>query len=294
VDQVRRLCPAKVNLYLKVLGRRADGYHDLVTVMQPLSLADVLTVTRAGAGIALACDQQNLPAGPGNLVWRAALAFQEAAGMELAVHLDLLKRTPVAAGLGGGSSDAAGTLLALNRLYGSPLDDAALHALAGGLGADVPFFLQTGSQLARGIGTDVAPFPVPVFWYLLLNPGYRVSTRTVYQGLDLAAVPTRTPPLPPDAACLPPRAWVSNDLETVTLRLFPRLKDWLSLLDASGAAAWGMSGSGSTLFGIFPDDRATLDAARQVRRDFDGWMAVARGLAAGEPETAWEEQLWII
>jgi len=139
VHQFRRLCPAKVNLYLKVLSRRADGYHELVTVMQPLSLADVLIFTPGGE-LTLACTPPGVPLGPENLVWRAAERFSAAAAQDLKVHISLEKKIPLAAGLGGGSSDAAGALLALNELYGQPLDEDSLYRLAAGLGADVPFF----------------------------------------------------------------------------------------------------------------------------------------------------------
>ena len=129
---VRWLCPAKVNLRLQVLGRRADGYHELITVMQPISLADELTLTVGSGGISLACDSPELPQGEENLIWRAATKFLAATGLELGMHLTMTKRIPVAAGLGGGSSDAAGTLLALNAATGLPLDDAELLRLLGG------------------------------------------------------------------------------------------------------------------------------------------------------------------
>ncbi|MCX5891772.1 MAG: 4-(cytidine 5'-diphospho)-2-C-methyl-D-erythritol kinase, partial [Deltaproteobacteria bacterium] len=179
------LCPAKVNLYLRVLGRRADGYHDLVTVMQPLSLADELTVTPGGEAIRFTCDHPDLQ-GPENLVYRAALGFQEAAGVKVAAHFELRKRIPVAAGLGGGSSDAAGALKALNHLYGSPLAEAQLQVLAAGLGADVPFFLGKGPAVGRGTGTELTPMALPPYNYLLLNPGVPLSTRWVYENLDLS------------------------------------------------------------------------------------------------------------
>jgi 4-diphosphocytidyl-2-C-methyl-D-erythritol kinase len=294
VDQVTRLCPAKVNLYLKVMGRRNDGYHNLVTVMQPLSVADRLTVTRGQAGITVTCNLETLPTGQGNLVWRAAQVFGEELDARIAVRLDLIKRIPVAAGLGGGSSDAAGALLALNRLWDNPLDATALHRLAARLGADVPFFLTLGPQVGRDIGTDLTPVELPSFWYVLLNPGFRVSTRTVYQGLDLAALKGRTPILADDFGRVPPREWVGNDLETVTLALFPQLQDLLEAIAAAGSEAWGMSGSGPTLFGIFPSAETAMEAARGLRREYGGWLAVARGVGAGEPEAAWKEAVWII
>jgi len=212
----------------------------------------------------------------------------------LAVRLDLVKRIPVAAGLGGGSSDAAGALLALNHLWGDPLDATTLHRLGARLGADVPFFLTPGPQLGRDIGTELAAVELPAFWYVLLNPGFRVSTRTVYQGLDLGALKDRTPILPDDFNRLPPRDWVGNDLETVTLVLFPQLQDFLDAITAGGAEAWGMSGSGPTLFGIFPSAETAREAARVLRQGCGGWLAVARGVGAGEPEAAWKEAVWII
>ena len=181
-------CPAKVNLYLRVVGRRPDGYHEVVTVMQPLTLADTLTVTLAGAGISLRCDRPDLPQGEENLVWRAARQFQEETGLTSGVRLRLSKRIPVAAGLGGGSSDAAGTLLALNELAGKPLPPGDLHRLASRLGADVPFFLAREPAVGRGTGTQLSPVTLLPYWYLLVNPGVPLSTRWVYENLDLAGL----------------------------------------------------------------------------------------------------------
>jgi 4-diphosphocytidyl-2-C-methyl-D-erythritol kinase len=183
------LCPAKVNLYLRVVGRRPDGYHELVTVMQPLTLADVLTVILAGQDISLECDHPELPPGEENLVWRAARQFQAETGQKPGVRLTLRKRIPVAAGLGGGSSDAAGTLWALNELAGKPLEPARLHRLAGRLGADVPFFLRRAPAVGRGTGTQLSAVTLLPYWYLLLNPGVPLSTRWVYENLDLAGLP---------------------------------------------------------------------------------------------------------
>jgi 4-diphosphocytidyl-2-C-methyl-D-erythritol kinase len=289
----RWLCPAKVNLRLKVLGRRADGYHELVTVMQPLSLADELRITPGSEGITLTCDSQELPLGAENLVWRAAESFLTASGLGLVIHLALTKRIPVAAGLGGGSSDAAGTLLALNAMTGCPLDDAKLHRLASRLGADVPFFLHPEPQIGRGIGADLHPVDLPPYWYVLLKPGLSVSTKWVYENLDLSSlnkVNRQRKSLDIDR----PGDWVANDLETVTLRHYPELNDYLLALAGLGALAQGMSGSGPTLFGLFPDRDTSLKAARCLRQSFRGWLAVARGLTGKESPGTWEKQVWII
>jgi 4-diphosphocytidyl-2-C-methyl-D-erythritol kinase len=286
------LCPAKVNLYLRVAGRRPNGYHEVVTVMQPLSLADVLTVDLAGEGIQLTCDRPELLQGEENLVWRAARRFQEETGQPGGVRLHLSKRIPVAAGLGGGSSDAAGTLLALNALTGRPLAESRLHQLAGRLGADVPFFLRREPAVGRGIGTALSPVTLPPYWYLLVNPGVPLSTRWVYEQLDLAGLPG--PPAMETWDPEHPEAWVRNDLKTVALKRFPELAGILASLKISGAWTQGMSGSGPTLFGLFHDREAAYAAGLRLRRTFTGWLAVARGLRGPEPETAWENHAWTI
>ena len=281
MPQVRRLCPAKVNLYLKVLSRRQDGYHDLVTVMQPLTLADELRLT-PGPGLTLECEHPEVPSGPENLVWRAAERFGAATGQVPRVHIHLQKNIPVAAGLGGGSSDAAGTLMALNELAGKPLALPALHELAAGLGADVPFFLQPGPAVGRGIGTVLSPLDLPPYWYVLLNPGLPVSTAWVYQNLDVQALAAAGAPEPETWNGDHPESWVANDLESVTFDRYPELRGWLARLSQAGARAQGMSGSGPTLFGLFHDREAAEAAAAQLRQHFSGWLAVARGLTWAE------------
>jgi 4-diphosphocytidyl-2-C-methyl-D-erythritol kinase len=285
-------CPAKVNLYLRVVGRRPDGYHELVTVMQPLTLADALTVTLAGEGISLWCDRPELPQGEENLVWRAARQFQEETGLTMGVRLRLSKRIPVAAGLGGGSSDAAGALLALNELAGKPLSQDRLHRLASRLGADVPFFLGRGPAVGRGTGTQLSAVTLLPYWYLLVNPGVPLSTRWVYENLDLAGLagPPATEAWDPEH----PEAWVRNDLGTVAVKRFPELAGLLAGLGDAGAWCQGISGSGPTLFGLFPTREAAQQAGRQLRRTFRGWLAVARGLVGPESETTWEHHVWMI
>jgi len=287
VPEVWRLCPAKINLYLKVLGRRPDGYHDLVTVMQPLTLADELRVT-PGEGLTLECRHPEVPSGPDNLVWRAAQKFGAAVGQEPRVHLHLVKKIPVAAGLGGGSSDAAGTLLSLNQLAGNPLNLPTLHELAAELGADVPFFLRPGPAVGRGIGASLSPLDLPPYWYVLLNPGLAVSTSWVYGNLNLAALTLAGTPVPESWDPGRPEDWVANDLESVTLSRYPELRDLLAGLAQAGAKARGMSGSGPTLFGIFPDAGAARAAAGQMRQTFSGWVEVARGLTLADGEKGWE------
>jgi len=289
VPEVRRLCPAKVNLYLKVLGRRPDGYHELVTVMQPLALADELVIA-PGSGLSVACGHPQVPAGPHNLVWRAAHQFGLATGQEPQVHIRLVKHIPVAAGLGGGSSDAAGTLLALNARAGQPLAPPTLRNLAAELGADVPFFLGRGPAVGRGIGTELSPLDLPPYWYVLLNPGLPLSTAWVYGNLDLNALAWSGALLLATWDGERPGAWVANDLETVTLSHYPELRRLLAALAQAGALAQGMSGSGPTLFGLFWEAAAAQAAATHVRQYFSGWLAVTRGLTQADGEAGWENQ----
>lgn len=293
MKSIRRLCPAKVNLYLRVLRRRPDGYHDLVTVMQPLALADELIVTPLAApGLTLECDHPELPQGEDNLVWRAAVSFARETNWQPAVHLVLRKRIPVAAGLGGGSSDAAAVLLALNSLTGAPLAHAALHRLAGRLGADVPFFLERRPAVGRGIGTELTSIDLPPYWYVLLNPNLPVATAWVYRQLDLSSLSPAAEGQPDSWEPQHPERWVRNDLESVTLKHFPELAEWLQALGELGAEARGMSGSGPTLFGLFPTFEEGKRAARELRRVFPGWLGVTRGLTAAESDTDWENQTW--
>lgn len=260
--------------------------------MQPLSLADELTVSRDGAGIRFACDHPGLPGGEENLVWRAARRFEQETGQPLGVQITLRKRIPVAAGLGGGSSDAAGALLALNALAEAPLGAERLHHLARGLGADVPFFLYRRPAVARGIGTELTPISLPPYCYLLLNPGVALSTRWVYENLDLANLPAA----PASEAWDPkhPEDWVRNDLGPVALKRLPELGGLLDTLKEAGARAQGVSGSGPTVFGLFSTPEAAQNAGRALRPSFQGWMAVARGLTGQEPQTTWENHTWMI
>ncbi|MCL4500694.1 MAG: 4-(cytidine 5'-diphospho)-2-C-methyl-D-erythritol kinase [Deltaproteobacteria bacterium] len=287
---IKVLCPAKVNLFLRVLGRRADGYHNLVTVMQPLSLADELTVTPGGDGIRLTCDHPDLPLGPENLVYRAALGFQEAAGVKVAAHLDLRKRIPVAAGLGGGSSDAAGALKALNQLYGFPLDGTQLQDLACGLGADVPFFLEQGPAVGRGTGTELSPLALPPYHYVLVNPGVPLSTRWVYENLDLDRINKEAALVAWDPEH--PERWVKNDLGEVAIRRLPQLGELLERVRQAGALIQSVSGSGPTIFGLFTTWEQALEAAMTLRRSFQGWLAVTQGLTGRETDNTWESRVW--
>jgi 4-diphosphocytidyl-2-C-methyl-D-erythritol kinase len=179
--------PGKVNLILNILGRRADGFHELETIMQPVDFCDELAFTRGGHGVHLSCSNSTLPVDARNLVHRAATSFLEMARVKEGVKIRLEKKIPLAAGLGGGSGNAATTLLALNELFDRPLSDAQLNEAAAGLGSDVNFFLQSKPALATGRGEKVQsldPFAALAgHAFLLIHPGFGISTPWAYQNL---------------------------------------------------------------------------------------------------------------
>ena len=267
--------PAKINLFLRVTGRRADGYHTLQTRMQKVGLFDLLEVQRGGEGIRLHCVGADLPENADNLVHRAASLFLETVAQRRGrtlggVKISLTKNIPIAAGLGGGSSDAAAALKALNSLFETGLTAGELAAMGLELGADVPFFLaDTPAALAVGIGEILTPVaPLSGCFVLLVNPGFSVSTRWVYQTFALtkeekttifknfreSADPAGQPCLSVTVEGLP--AALENDLETVTITRYPEIGRIKEELLAHGAVAALMSGSGPTVFALFSDQQA--------------------------------------
>ena len=267
--------PAKINLFLRVTGRRADGYHTLQTRMQKVGLFDLLEVQRGGEGVRLHCVGADLPENAENLVHRAASLFLETVAQRRGrtlggVKISLTKNIPIAAGLGGGSSDAAAALKALNSLFETGLTAGELAAMGLELGADVPFFLaDTPAALAVGIGEILTPVaPLSGCFVLLVNPGFSVSTRWVYQTFALtkeekttifknfreSADPAGQPCLSATVEGLP--AALENDLETVTITRYPEIGRIKEELLAHGAVAALMSGSGPTVFALFSDQQA--------------------------------------
>ena len=269
---------AKVNLALEVLGKRADGYHEIATVLQAVDLFDRIVVETADT-LSLHTDDPDLPTDEGNLVMRAARLLQKAAGIETGARIRLQKRIPVAAGLGGGSSDAAATLWGLGRLWKLRWPTARLQELAVELGMDVPFFLGTGRAVARGRGEQLAPLPGGGGYALVLvNPRVPLSTREVY-----GRVPTgwRAEPVGTDRVIEALRtrnvsrvaAALTNNLEGLVEPVLPVIGRMKAALLAAGALGAIMSGSGPTVFGM----ARSLDHARQIRRRVSraGWACWA-------------------
>ncbi|MBA3652033.1 MAG: 4-(cytidine 5'-diphospho)-2-C-methyl-D-erythritol kinase [Chthoniobacterales bacterium] len=261
--------PAKVNLRFQILRRREDGFHEIETLMAPLSLRDELVIkpNDAGDGIVFSCDDPSLPAGEDNLVLRAARSFFAEINAEPSVRIELRKKIPHGAGLGGGSSDAASTLLGLNEEHGRPLPPLRLTRLAAAIGSDVPFFLGGSAAICRGRGEKVEPVAaLPRFPLLLLKPEFGVPTPWAYQrwrdarelpGLDYFAQKVGELSL-------------QNDLERPVFEkhvFLARVKQWLRAQPEVVAAL--LSGSGSTTFALLREASGAEALARRARAELD-------------------------
>jgi 4-diphosphocytidyl-2-C-methyl-D-erythritol kinase len=275
---IREFAPAKINLCLHVTGQRPDGYHLLDSLVAFAGLGDRLTACPAArASLALQGPfGADLPAGPENLVLRAASAFGAAAEFTLEKHL------PPASGIGGGSADAAAALRALARLTGRPLPPG----LAASLGADVPVCLAAQPARMRGVGEVLDPVPLPEGWIVLANPRIEVPTPAVFRALsrkDNPPLPGRLPDWP-DLASL--AGWLAaqrNDLEPPALAIAPVIADVLAALQAqAGARIARMSGSGATCFALFDAEAPAQAAARAIREARPGWWVAAGSLLPGQ------------
>lgn len=265
---------AKINLTLRVLGARADDFHDVRTVLHTIDLSDRIVCTVRRGPLRLRCRTRGVPVDSTNLVWRAAEALWRASGRTAEprdLSLTLTKRIPARAGLGGGSSDAAATLTALSRLWRIDLPPAELAQVAAGLGSDVPFFLCGGAALGVGRGDEVYPLPdLPPWWALIAVPPFGVSTADAYgwrdgdadDGAGREAEPTLDPRVT--------RTWLGrlsarqNDLQAPVARRHPWIADTVARLQGAGALLAGMSGSGSAVYGLFASRAGALAARRRL------------------------------
>ena len=264
MDVLELSAPAKLNLRLLVGPLREDGYHPIASLMVALDgLDDTVRVARADERRVICAGID----GPANLAWRALDALAGEVGRPLApLRVTIEKRVPSQAGLGGGSSDAAATLIAADRLLGLDLGPDRLEAAAARVGSDVPFFIRGGCQWAQGRGERLSPAHAPGFAALLVMPGIGLPTPAVYAAFDRASAPSREPV----AASEPPggfaalAAWVRNDLWGPALALAPSLGASARALSAAGARATLLCGSGSCVAGLFPDRTAARAAAERI------------------------------
>ena len=269
---------AKINWSLRVLGKRPDGYHEIDTVFQTISLRDTISITPTAENrIVLSCDDRSLPSDERNLAWRAAAALQVRCAIQKGARIRLEKRIPVHAGLGGGSSDAAATLLGLAHLWNATISESELMELAGSLGADVPVFLYGGTARGTGTGTEIAPLDDAADKFLLvLKPNANISTSKAYEALNAAALTTsdaKTILSSSQRSSFPDSfssAALLNDFEAVVLQLEPEIERARVALMKAGASAALLAGSGAAVFGVFDKKDAQERAIQNIELE-TGW-----------------------
>ena len=265
--------PAKINLILRVLGRRSDGYHELETIMHTISLADQIHIKPSSEGIEVRSNSNNIPADQDNLAYRAAELFMEETGVKAGVKIFIEKNIPVGAGLAGGSTDAAAVLKALNHIFQSKLDDKELQSMAAAIGSDVAFCLQDGTAIARGRGELLTWLDDrgPMLNLVLVVPDFQVSTAEVYQayevGYDHQKIDIETfVDAWRNRDVLRIAQYIYNDLEKVSITKHNKIKQIKTDLKRMGAVNALMSGSGPAVFGIFVDQKTAKDAANAMRK----------------------------
>jgi len=266
----------KINLYLRITGKREDGYHTLETVFQSVSLCDqVSIIVHRNGGISLRCNRPYIPRDERNIAYKAALAFFDAAGIENSgLYINIKKVIPVGAGMAGGSTDAAAVLQLLNRAYNEPLSEVELLRLGLTLGADVPFCMQGGAALATGIGEELSPLPpVPDCHIVICKPSVSVSTKAAYQLVDEAGEGI-TAPLGDITAAMERRDLrriadsMANDFEAPIAAVHPEITQIRQALLQTGAIGAMMTGSGSAVFGLFGRMQPAAAAAAKLKKEY--------------------------
>ena len=274
---IELLSPAKVNLRLEVLKKRADGYHEIRTLVQRISLSDKLRISlKEDEGISVTTDSPRLPIGEENLAYRAASSLLEEAQTRAGIGLHIQKEIPISSGLGGGSSNAATILMGLNRILKLNFSKDQLMEIGTRIGADVPFFIFERTAIATGIGEKLQPAKIrPSIWLVLVNPSWEVSTRWAYEGLNFEltkrAIHITLPAFFRDIGHV--ASILHNDLETVTIAAYPEIDGIKRELVSHGAAGSLMAGSGPTVFGLFPHKKGAQGAYRQLKAQYAerGW-----------------------
>jgi len=269
---------AKLNLFLEVIGKREDGYHDIRSLMVNVNLADTLEFRKTRSGLAVNCDSSEVPSGFDNLCLKAARVLREYANHPEGVEITLGKTIPVAAGLGGGSSDAACTLVGVSKLWGLSLTEQELLALAEKIGSDVPFFIRGGAQLVEGRGGRLTPVvDFPETWFVLVTPSVRISSGWAYSaakiGLTRAGHKSKIiiPGAGLDAASIGKA--LRNDLESGVTETYPVIRELKDALFSHGAIGSLMSGSGPTVFGVARGrTSATGIASKMSRPGLSVWV----------------------
>ncbi len=276
MESIRLKARAKINIGLDVLRRREDGYHEVRMIMQTVGLYDQLTITKTQTSkIHVRTNLSYLPGNENNLVYKAAKLVTDTFSLPGGVFIDLKKKIPVAAGMAGGSTDAASVLYGLNRIYGLGLKLEELMSLGVRLGADVPYCLMRGTALAEGIGEKLTPLPaMPECPVLIAKPGVSVSTKFVYENLHANSLrPEQHPDIDASIQAIQEgdlhkiARTMGNVLELVTIREHPVIGQIKEAMRRSGALNAMMSGSGPTVFGLYEDEKTAREACKSLRRE---------------------------
>jgi 4-diphosphocytidyl-2-C-methyl-D-erythritol kinase len=269
--------PAKINLRLEILKKREDGYHEIRTILQKISLRDTLYFSlRREKGISIKADYPALPTGKSNLVYKAVQCMMKESGYRGGILVEIKKRIPLGAGLGGGSSNAATTLKAMDQLLNLKVSRKRLMEMGLEIGADVPFFFFGGAAVGSGIGERLRKIELPVLWFVLIYPNFEVSTRWAYQNFVLTNERihfnlqkfTKTP------------EGISrillNHLEEVVSEKYPQIDNMKKILCSAGALAALMTGSGPTVYGIFSDGKSATEAYARIKElaKRRGWIVL--------------------
>ncbi|KPA08834.1 4-diphosphocytidyl-2C-methyl-D-erythritol kinase [Candidatus Magnetomorum sp. HK-1] len=277
------ISPAKINFFLRITGKRSDGYHTLISLMSPISLHDTISMTFHTERIQVNCMHPDVPIDHKNLAYQAADIFFQATGIVEGVNIFIQKNIPVGGGLGGGSSNAATVLTALNKFYQSPLPEKKLKEIALSLGADVPFFIDQVTALATGIGERLHPVNISIKHSLaLIYPGFPVSTAWTFKNLNLNLTTDKINDRSSNLIFkykkkIKQLDWLSdihNDLESVSFKRYPVLLTIKNKLISMGADFSFMSGSGSSIIGMFSDNTACQKACDDINQH-STWRAFA-------------------
>ena len=286
MKELRIESPAKVNLFLEVLGKREDGYHNVETILETVDLFDSLTLKETKEGIEIACppslrsgvsrresDFPSLPLGRENLAYQAAFLLKKRLGLKKGIQITINKRIPLASGLGGGSGNAASVLLGLNKLWNLDLSYEELFQLARELGADVPFFLRGGRTLGKGRGDELQPLSQdPALYFVLVSPDFEVSTEGVYENLKNLTKEARSIKIILSALNSGKITKIGNSLynrlEEVVIPRHPQIAKIKKRLLELGAGGALMSGSGPSVFGLADDKKSAAEIYRKIKKDF--------------------------
>jgi len=277
-DYITLYAPAKINLFLRVTGKRPDGYHSLFTLFQKVTLFDYIIIRKVERGINLSCPQGTVPEDKTNIAYQAASLFYKVTGLLPGVDIEIRKNIPVAAGLGGGSSDAACVLNGLQEVYGNPCAWDNLRSIGSKLGADVPFFLEPCTiAIGRGIGDQLEPiYSSPPLWFVLISPCFPVSTKWAYENLKLTTGENLFIFSPEDIINI--EQFLHNDLEEVTASEYPVIHTMKESLLSYGAEGTLMTGSGPTVFGLFKEEEKARLAYERLRSNPDWAVYLVRSL----------------